>query len=110
MILEVLKQKRVEEEYKYNTCIIMMDAMSIKHHLTYSKHADSISGFVDIGLGEESDELATEILVIMAVGVNGFWKIPLAYFNTNGLTSASQKFLIMSTLQNLKEIGIKVIF
>ena len=47
-------------------------------------------GFVDISSGDDKNtEEAKEALVIMPVGIQGYWRIPIAYFLTNILTAAA---------------------
>ena len=60
----------------------MLDEMSLKKQLDYDSVTSSYTGHVDIGEGPCVGELkpATEALVIMVVGINWHFKIPIAYF------------------------------
>lgn len=46
---------------------------------------DQFHGYVDIGIGEIDNTLATQALVLMVVAVNESWKIPIAYFLITGM-------------------------
>ena len=36
-------------------------------------------------MGEDPEQDASEVLVVMAVGLREFWKLPIAYFFIHGL-------------------------
>jgi len=50
-------------------------------------------GFVDLGAGSLDNDVveATEDIVIMAVGLQGYWKIPVGYFLINGISNMMLK-------------------
>jgi hypothetical protein len=85
----VLKEK-VEEGKAHNKSVfvaLMLDDMSVKKQIEYDSKSSSFKGFVNIGAGETNDDSkpATEVLIIMAVGINWHFKIPLAYFFIAGI-------------------------
>jgi hypothetical protein len=85
----VLKEK-VEEgkaDHKSVFVALMLDDMSVKKQIEYDSKTSSFKGFVNIGAGESNDDSkpATEVLIIMAVGINWHFKIPLAYFFIAGI-------------------------
>ncbi|QQP37738.1 DNA transposase THAP9like, partial [Caligus rogercresseyi] len=57
-------------------------------------------GYIDIGTGDSNDSIspATEALVLMAVAINGNWKIPIEYFMINGLLGEERASLIKTAL------------
>ncbi len=65
---------------------IMLDEMSLKKQIEYDSKTSSFRGYVDIGSGSSADDSkpATDALVIMAVGINQHFKLPLGYFFTAG--------------------------
>jgi len=65
-------------------------------------------GFVDLGNNEEIDDEAKEVLVFMLVGLQGHWKVPVAYFFTNNLTASTQKQLVVYVLEELEGTGFRV--
>ena len=58
----------------------MIDEMSIMKHVDYNHSSQTSTGYVDVGKGGDSTELAKHVLVFMLVGVMGFWKLPIAFF------------------------------
>uniref|UniRef100_A0A2S2NAP2 THAP domain-containing protein 9 n=1 Tax=Schizaphis graminum TaxID=13262 RepID=A0A2S2NAP2_SCHGA len=69
-------------------CLII-DEMSIKQHVqwTGSRH----QGYVDYGQGGGTDSMdnlpyAKDAFVIMVVGLNSHWKVPIAYYLVNGIS------------------------
>lgn len=88
----------------------MIDGMAIKQNVRYNGFADNVNGYVDMG-GEAEDGhevLAKEALVFMAVGLQGYWKAPVAYFFTRGLTAEVQKNITLHVIASLNNIGIQV--
>ena len=61
---------------------MMLDEMSLKKQIDYNSTSSSFTGYVNIGngLSEEGQKPATDALVIMVVGINWHFKIPIAYF------------------------------
>ena len=74
----------------------MIDGMSIRRHVDYDPKTQSMTGFVDLGLGPlENDACeAREAIVILAVGITGHWKIPLGYFLVDGISAEIQSQLV----------------
>ena len=87
----------------------MLDAMSIRKHVQYNPHTQSMSGFVDMGDGISETDFATEALVFMVVGLQGHWKAPIAYFLTKSLSPETQRVLLSHALEELYARGIQVV-
>ncbi len=72
-----------------------MDGVHLKTHVDFVPvHGDRVVvGYADYGAGPciETKELASEALVLMAVGVVQAWRMPLAYFLTDGPLKAVQQ-------------------
>jgi hypothetical protein len=68
-----------------------------------------MTGFVDLGYEDVSNDEAKEVLVFLVVGTVGHWKTPVAYYCTRSLTADVQKELILQTVDALKEIGLQVV-
>lgn len=68
------------------------------------------SGFVNLGqsYSNDTDALATEALVFLAVGVTGHWKQVIGYFLINGISAELQKELVLHAITSLKEAGVTV--
>jgi hypothetical protein len=87
--LKLLEQKvKYAEEKKKPEVIVslMLDDMSIKKQIDYDAKTSSFKGFVDLGTGAVDDDSkpATEALILMVVGVNYHFKIPIGYFFISG--------------------------
>jgi len=83
----LLKKKQEEEEALRKKKIyvtVMLDEMSLKKQVEYNSKASSFQGYINLGteteIGSRNSKPATDALVIMAVGVNCHFKIPLGYF------------------------------
>ena len=68
-------------------------------------------GFIDYGTGFNDDSVgvAKEAFVLLLAAVNGHWKIPVAYFLTDGLNSKEKANTISECLIKVHETGIQVI-
>ena len=63
---------------------------------------------MNLGDNIEHDEKATEVLVLMIVGLQGHWKAPVAHFFTRTLQASTQQQLVLHTISSLREIGVQV--
>ena len=63
----------------------LIDEMSIRKHIEWN--GERFVGYVDIGaeVDDDSNPVASEVLVFMLVCLNGFWKLPVGYFLLDGL-------------------------
>ena len=89
----------------------MLDGMAIRKHLDWDTKRQEMVGFVDLGAGsldEDSGE-ATEVLVVMAIGLQGQWKVPVGYFLINGISAELQKELVLSIVSALYDVNVKVV-
>eukprot|EP00795_Rhopilema_esculentum_P013870 gene13870-4818_t len=103
-------KRKVESSNEKVVLSLMLDEMSIRKHIAWD--GTKFRGYVDLGCGNESDDsssVAKEVLVFMAVSVNGAWKIPLAYFFIDGLSGAERANLINVCLQRIWDTGAKVV-
>lgn len=95
--------------FNYGQCSVMLDAMNIRKRVDWDRSSNKMTGFVDLGVGGldcDTQAEATEVLVIMAVGLMGYWKVPLGYFLTHGLSAQLQVQLLKLALQKLYEAGV----
>ena len=72
--------------------VLMVDAMTLHKGTVWDPKLKSYIGTVDYGtaIPENEDELATEALVFMVVGMTGHWKHPIAYVLQNKCLAAVQ--------------------
>ncbi|XP_039398118.1 DNA transposase THAP9 isoform X1 [Mauremys reevesii] len=106
-------QQRVEQgEQAYQYCSLMIEGMALKKQLEWDPVTQRLVGFVDLGAGAlDADEapLASEAVVLMAVGVLGHWRAPLGYFFVNGTTGHLLAQLLYQTISKLTNVGIRVL-
>ncbi len=105
----MLERRCQGDQAKYGCVSLMLDAMSIRKHVQYNPHTQSMSGFVDMGDGNSETDVATEALVFMVVGLQGHWKAPIAYFLTKSLSPETQRVLLSHALEELHSRGIRVV-
>ncbi len=105
----LLRERRSSDAdgWRYVACAIAIDAMCIRKEVSWDANRQQFSGYVDLGSGEDSSMEATEALVIMAVGVSGTWKLPVAYFLTKSLSGVTQTQLIGHVLDRLVSVGVQ---
>ena len=87
---------------------LMMDEMSIKKHIQWD--GMQYSGFVNLvqNLDNNSLPVATNALVIMLVPLNSNWKVPIAYYLTDGLSGEVLANITKHLLCVLHDNGITV--
>ncbi|KAL4127129.1 hypothetical protein QTP88_011327 [Uroleucon formosanum] len=104
-----LKVKGMKVNGKQLYGCLVMDEMSIKQHVhwTGTRH----QGYIDFGLGGKTEEMdnlpyAKDAFVIMVVGMNTSWKVPIAYYLINGISAEEKANIILNCLQELDTTGI----
>ncbi|KAL4136355.1 hypothetical protein QTP88_007903 [Uroleucon formosanum] len=104
-----LKVKEMKVNGKQLYGCLVMDEMSIKQHVhwTGTRH----QGYIDFGLGGKTEEMdnlpyAKDAFVIMVVGMNTSWKVPIAYYFINGISAEEKANIILNCLQELDTTGI----
>lgn len=91
-------------------CMII-DEMSVKQNVNWTDTRHQ--GYIDYGLGgatRQTDNLpfAKDAFVIIVVGMNTYWKIPVAYYLIAGITAEEKANIILSCLEELYKTGIKI--
>ncbi|KAL4085156.1 hypothetical protein QTP88_027448 [Uroleucon formosanum] len=104
-----LKVKEMKVNGKQLYGCLVMDEMSIKQHVhwTGTRH----QGYIDFGLGGKTEEMdnlpyAKDAFVIMVVGINTSWKVPIAYYLINGISAEEKANIILNCLQELDTTGV----
>ena len=83
--------------------------MSIKKHQQWVPSEQKVVGVVDLGGGIVDEEtIASEALVLMAVGIRKRWKSPVSFHFTKGLSSETQKTIILDAVEQLFMVGVHV--
>ncbi|KAL4136414.1 hypothetical protein QTP88_007962 [Uroleucon formosanum] len=104
-----LKVKEMKVNGKQLYGCLVMDEMIIKQHVhwTGTRH----QGYIDFGLGGKTEEMdnlpyAKDAFVIMVVGMNTSWKVPIAYYFINRISAEEKANIILNCLQELDTTGI----
>ncbi len=105
----MLERRRQEDEVKYGCVTLMLDAMAIKNHIQHNPQTQTMFGYVDMGDRLNETDIASEVLVFMVVGLQGYWKAPIAYYLTKSLTPESQKVLVEHALEEPHHRQIRVV-
>lgn len=90
-------------------CSLIVDEMSIRQQVQWQ--SGHFEGYVDMGAGTEGDCLpqAKAAFVIMAVSINGHWKVPLGYFLVDGLVGEQRANLVRQSLLTAHEAGAMIV-
>lgn len=104
-----IKVEEMKTKNKTLVCGLLMDEMYIKEDIHYN--CTRLQGYVNYGTGtDESDAMpkAKEALTFMLVALNSNWKVPIAYFLINGITSEDKANLVNICLTKVHDTGIVV--
>ncbi|NXA13733.1 THAP9 transposase, partial [Sapayoa aenigma] len=104
------KVERGDQAYRY--CTVMVQDMSLQKQQEWDPQTRRLTGFVDLGAGIlDADEapLASEVIILMAVGISSPWTAPLGYFFVNSTTGCLLAQLLRQTIHKLNNIGIMVL-
>ncbi|XP_075356953.1 DNA transposase THAP9 isoform X4 [Mycteria americana] len=104
------KVERGEQAYRY--CALMVQDMSLQKQQEWDPQTQCLTGFVDLGAGIlDADEapLASEAIILMAVGISSPWTAPLGYFFVNSTTGHLLAQLLRQTINKLNNTGITVL-
>lgn len=108
-VLDYLKTVAAENDSLKNVALIF-DAMSIRTELRFDLKTDKYWGYVDYGgiMTDDSETLATEVLIFQIVSYTEKFKCPIAYFLTNKIGADLQTELILAAIRLLSGINITV--
>ncbi|KAM9028313.1 DNA transposase THAP9 isoform 2-T2 [Ara ararauna] len=104
------KVERGEQDYCY--CALMVQDVSLQKQQEWDPQTQHPTGFVDLGSGIlDADEapLASEAIILMAVGTSSPWAAPLGYFFVNSTTGYLLAQLLRQAINKLNNIGIRVL-
>ncbi|NXP17405.1 THAP9 transposase, partial [Scytalopus superciliaris] len=107
-----LQEKVRRENRAYRYCTVMVQDMSLQKQQEWDPQTGCLTGFVDLGAGIlDADEapLASEVIILMAVGISSPWTAPLGYFFVNCMTGHLLAQLFRQAISKLNNIGIRVL-
>lgn len=87
--------------------VLMFDEMSIRQKIELINGVTY--GVVDMGELSNSDELASNMFVMMAVCINKHWKLPVGYFSVTSLKGDQKKQVLCMGTENIIECGALVV-
>jgi len=92
-------------------CNLVIDEISIRKHIELDSQRN-IYGFVNLGVANDMDgdeiQEAKNALVFLAVGINGYWKLPIGYFLIDGLNGKERANLLQKAIELLSDTGVKI--
>lgn len=90
---------------------LVIDEMCIRQQVEMDSQRN-IYGYINMGADHPYDSdnipLAKNALVYLAVGINGYWKIPIAYFLIDGLGGKERSNLLKEAIHLLHDTGVKL--
>ncbi|NWU29176.1 THAP9 transposase, partial [Dyaphorophyia castanea] len=104
------KVERGDQAYRY--CAVLVQDMSLQKQQEWDPQTKRLMGFVDLGAGIlDADEapLASEAIILMAVGISSPWTAPLGYFFVNSTSGHFLAQLLRQAINKLNNIGIVVL-
>ncbi|NWZ62450.1 THAP9 transposase, partial [Acrocephalus arundinaceus] len=104
------KVERGDQAYRY--CTVLVQDVSLQKQQEWDPQTKRLTGFIDLGAGIlDADEapLASEAIILMAVGIWSSWTAPLGYFLVNSMSGHFLAQLLRQTINKLNNIGIVVL-
>lgn len=112
--VEHLKQTHQVKGDGEKLCSIMLDGMTIRKKCHLDSKSGKLIGYDDFGnrptaLEADDAPLATDALVLMAVGLAAPWKISFGYFLDSGLSGRVPEAIVAEAVQLLEECNLEVV-
>ncbi|NXH48521.1 THAP9 transposase, partial [Dicaeum eximium] len=106
-------QEKVERgDQGCRCCSVLVQDVSLQKQQEWDPQTKQLTGFVDLGAGIlDADEapLASEAIILMAVGISSPWTAPLGYFLVNSTSGHFLAQLLRQAIHKLNNIGIAVL-
>ncbi|NXA00304.1 THAP9 transposase, partial [Nesospiza acunhae] len=107
-----LREKVERGDQACRCCAVLVQDVSLQKQQEWDPRTKQLSGFVDLGAGIlDADEapLASEAIVLMAVGISSPWTAPLGYFLVNSTSGPFLAQLLRQAIHKLNSVGIVVL-
>lgn len=92
-------------------CSLIIDEMCIRRYVEMDSQK-KIHGYINMGAeySYENDNipLAKNALIFLVVGINRYWKMPIAYFLRDGLNGGERANLLTKAIDLLHDTGINL--
>ncbi|NXA41299.1 THAP9 transposase, partial [Eudromia elegans] len=106
-------QEKVEKgDQPYRYCALLAQDMALQRQQEWDAQSQHLMGFVDVGAGVlDADEapLASDVIILMAVGIMSPWRAPLGYFFVHSLSGHLLAQLLRQAINKLNNIGVAVL-
>lgn len=104
----IVEDNRKKENHNPLYFSMSIDDMAIRKHIEFD--GKKTHGYVEVSsdFGSESLEVATQALVIMLVGINNSYKIPIGYFLIHTATGEQRATLVRVGIEMSQEVGVEV--
>lgn len=88
---------------------LIVDEMCIRKHIEWD--GKKFHGYVNYGidLEDDSNSMAKEAFVLMAVNINGTWKLPLGFFLVDGLNGDQKSAIVSQCIKLVSDAGARVV-
>jgi len=102
------KAEIAREKNEIILCSLIMDDIAIRKQVKWYKN--EYVGYINLGKQINDTDLpkASSVVVLMVVGINSHWKVPVAYYFINSLNSIERADIVNDTLTFLHETGVLV--
>ncbi|OWK60383.1 DNA transposase THAP9 [Lonchura striata] len=104
------KVERGDQACRY--CAVLVQDVSLQKQQEWDPQSKQLTGFVDLGAGIlDADEapLASEAIILMAVGISSPWTAPLGYFLVNSTSGNFLAQLLRQAIHKLNNVGMMVL-
>ncbi|XP_064272877.1 DNA transposase THAP9 isoform X3 [Passer domesticus] len=104
------KVERGDQACRY--CAVLVQDVSLQKQQQWDPQSKQLMGFVDLGAGVlDADEapLASEAIILMAVGIWSPWTAPLGYFLVSSTSGCFLAQLLRQAIHKLNSVGIVVL-
>jgi len=92
-------------------CNLVIGEMCIRQQVGIDSEKN-VHGYINMGAEHSYDSddipLAKNVLVVLAVGINSYWKMPLTYFHIDGLGGKERANLLQEAINLMHDTGAKL--
>ncbi|XP_010223066.1 PREDICTED: DNA transposase THAP9, partial [Tinamus guttatus] len=107
-----LQEKAEKGDQPYRYCALLVQDMALQRQQQWDAQSQCLAGFVDVGAGVlDADEapLASDVIILMAVGIMSPWRAPLGYFFVHSVSGHLLAQLLRQAISKLNNIGVAVL-
>lgn len=110
--IDLLGKKAVQMQENDEQLVISLsfDEMNIKIFLMWCRATNKFIGLIDLGTPKvkEQFDLAKDVIVFMACGINAKFEQPVAYYFIQTLNAVERADLVKKIIVEISQVGVKV--